>query len=360
MTAPWSRWTPHVDHCERHKTHPEPDEPCWACDREAQEAKACVHPLVQWACTKCVPRSNERESLVRLLRSEIHHWSEPGRLTDSERAAVVGVLQALTTMVQRGEHMVPTEQRSSEASLAEIALPGLKAATAAIEDVHRRLDGAGVPRSNEAVLETADGRCNAQRTVACQKSAGHSDMHNADVAWSCSANPPHDGWDPVGGRPINPDMSRGPWNDAEPGRCTARGNYNMCTSQCTLLAGHEGPHDGGSYVGKFGEAQATYPRPETALPSRPDIDAEIERMAERARGVGTARDARLRRETIEACMRVCLRLSDEYERARAEASADGHSLLAQACIERGQALREAAHRIPGLVTVDEKTGGGGT
>ena len=25
-----------------------------------------------------------------------------------------------------------------------------------------------------------------------------------------------DGWDPVGGRPINPDVTRGPWNDAEP------------------------------------------------------------------------------------------------------------------------------------------------
>lgn len=47
---------------------------------------------------------SERESLLQLIDSEIYHWSEPGRLTDDERAAVVGVLQALMAMVRRGEH----------------------------------------------------------------------------------------------------------------------------------------------------------------------------------------------------------------------------------------------------------------
>ena len=44
-------------------------------------------------------------------------------------------------------------------------------------------------------------------------------------------------------------------------RCTAWGHYNMHSSQCRLPEGHDGYHDGGSYIGRFAECEATYRRP---------------------------------------------------------------------------------------------------
>ena len=101
----WPWWTPHVDHCVKHGTHPDPDEPCWSCDREAQEAKACAHPLIDWRCGKC----SETAEPTRLER-ELY----PGEMQDM-RCALIHFM-GIQASHDKGMFLATEWQRKSEAA----------------------------------------------------------------------------------------------------------------------------------------------------------------------------------------------------------------------------------------------------
>lgn len=48
----WPFLTPHVQRCDAHGTHPEPDEPCWPCEHAAERAtEHAMRKLLVWPPT---------------------------------------------------------------------------------------------------------------------------------------------------------------------------------------------------------------------------------------------------------------------------------------------------------------------